>query len=261
MSLGRVGLGLLTLGLLVGLVAQVVATRQVRRELAEVRESLGRLEAQAAETNAALDVLKALAHSQRTAGGDLGLRPYPAPRLQAPTSGEAATHTATSPPASEELQRLIDRKVDEKLRANQKNATGDRKLPLGELVKELGLDPGTEERVAEIANAAKKQILEVTRTPRADGTSLADDLIDAFMKGDEKGTRALFARAFTEKVPGSDLTYAAMVGRIQDRARQGLETHLSPDAYRRFRGMDVKPENVETGFDPWAEYAQKRAAK
>jgi hypothetical protein len=25
--------------------------------------------------------------------------------------------------------------------------------------------------------------------------------------------------------------------------------------------MDVKPENIETGFDPWAEYARTRSTK
>ncbi len=245
------------------LVQQGLAIRNLRRQNTETQEAIGRLEMQGEDLNRRLAALQ-MAALDRPALPSMA-REGDVPRLRVPPQADSAgaLGLVASTVLTDEIQKLVEKKVDDKLKAaqSQKTATGDRKVALADLAKELGLDPGSEERMSEIANGAKQQILEVAKQRRPDGTSLADDLIDSFMKGDEKNTRAVFARLFTDKVPRSDLTYAAAVGRIQDKANQGFQGQLAPDIYRRFRHMDIKPENIETGFDPWAEYARTRSTK
>jgi hypothetical protein len=112
--------------------------------------------------------------------------------------------------------------------------------------------------VEEIANAAKRDIFALIRTPRADGSDFAGDLVKVFLGGEPQKAPAIFARLFTEKIPGTDTTYAAGVGAIQDTARTGLHGVLGDDLYTRYRRMNVHPENIQTGFDPWADYIKEK---
>lgn len=235
-------------------VRESLARRRSERALAAVEERLARLEsAEDAAASAASSIASLV-------------RPSPPPGQARPASVPAFVNPAAvappTPAVSEvDLQQLVDRRIEEKLRDRPKEQKGgDRKLPLHDLAKELALDPATQSRVAEVANDIKRQILELARTPRPDGTSLADELMDAMLKGDEKAAKATFAKIFTEKVPGRDQTYLAGVVGLQDKANQGLERLMGPDAFTRFRHMNVKPENIETGYDPWAEYLKQRAA-
>jgi hypothetical protein len=247
---------------LVGVIAaQGLVLRDVRRELAGVREALGRLEARDdSEASARARMAAALAAAGASAAA-------PPPRLGAPAAAgaTAVSAAAATVPAvtAEQVADLVDRKVEARLKEASKKAppSGDRKLPLHDLAKELGLDPATESRAAEVANAAKRDIFELAKTPRPDGTSLADELVEAMLKGDEKAAKQVFAKLFTEKVPGTGDTYIAAVARIQERAGRGLESVLGSDAYTRFRHMNVKPENIETGYDPWADHVRRRGGK
>ena len=33
---------------------------------------------------------------------------------------------------------------------------------------------------------------------------------------------------------------------------------MGANAFDRYQGMNLKPENIETGFDPWSEYLQQK---
>jgi hypothetical protein len=187
----------------------------------------------------------------------------------ASVAADAATAAAARPPAKdasapvqfteEDIQKIVEAKVEEKLKA--KGGGGkqeDRKMPLFELAKELTLDAAAQTKVASIANTAKKEIFDVLKTPRPDGTNAADDVITAFTSGDKEAAQKVFMKLFTEKIPGTDTPYVAAVARIQEKANQGLSATMGPDIFGRYQHMNLKPENIETGFDPWAEYLQQR---
>jgi hypothetical protein len=63
---------------------------------------------------------------------------------------------------------------------------------------------------------------------------------------------------FSDKIPGTETTYITAVARVQEKAHQGLSVAMGTLAYDKFKTMNIKPENIETGFDPWSEYLQQR---
>jgi hypothetical protein len=247
----------LAAGLCAGVVVQSLSLRRSQRELDRLRARVDQLEARASDGEAAADALVA----EMRARTRIAER-QPGPLAAAVT---APAHPGAAPAIDEAaLERLVDRRIEKKLEASPKAGApggGERKVPLHDLAKELAIDPRAQERVEEIANAAKKEIFDVARTPRADGTSLADDLVAAVLKGDEKGARQVFGKLFTDKVPGTDSTYVAVVTGIQDKANRGLEQTLGPDGYARYRHMSLRPENIETGYDPFGEYVKQHFKK
>jgi len=175
--------------------------------------------------------------------------------------GSAAPAPSSLPPTLEEdIQKIVDARLEEKLQSKSTGKGGgeDRKMPLFDLAKELSLDDAMQGRVASVANTVKKEIFDILKTPRADGTNMADDLLAAFTSGETSAVQKLFGRLFTEKIPGTDTLYVTAVSRVQDQANQGLKQAMGPEAFGRYQGMNLKPENIETGFDPWMDYLHQK---
>lgn len=248
---------LVALPLLAALAWAGATVRGLRAELRAVEDRLARLEAKPrppAPPPAAAAEIDAL----RAEIARVEAKAVEAPRRTS-TPGAAPAVTA------EEVQKIVDERIEAKAAAEpEKKAAGaagagdDRKIPLHDLAKELALDPQTQAQVAEIANQAKREIFDVLKTPRADGTEMASDLMQAFLSGDAQKTTQVFQRLFTEKVPGSGQTYLTAVSVIQDRARQTLRGTMGDAVYGRWEHMGVRPENIETGWDPWADYVKER---
>ncbi len=235
--------------------AQAASARRTKQELEEVRARLERVEARQKEAAA---------------------KPEAVEELRAEIARvEAKTATATAAPADakpgtlptfvteEDIQKIVDEQVEAKLQAKGAQpggggGGGDRKMPLHDMAKELGLDAQTQAKVAEVANSAKKDIFEVARTPRPDGTNIADDLIQAMLSGDGARAQQVFVKLFTDKIPGTETTYLAAISGIQDRAREGLKGILGDSLYTRYEHMNVTPDHIETGFDPFAEYIKEK---
>jgi hypothetical protein len=243
---------LLALPALAALAWAASATRSLRSEVQELKDRLARIEARP-RTEPAAQVAKEV-DALRT---ELA-------RVEAKATSAAASPAPAAPAASvtpDELRKLIDERLEERKTppdAPAANSGGDRKMPLHDLAKELAIDPETQRRVAEIANRTKKEIFDVLKTPRPDGSEMAGDLIQAFLSGDAGRTRQVFQRLFVEKIPGTEQTYLSAVAGIQDRARQTLRGTMGDAIYTRFEHMSVQPENIETGWDPWGDYVKER---
>ena len=67
-----------------------------------------------------------------------------------------------------------------------------------------------------------------------------------------------FQKMFTEKIPGTETTYVSAVSRVQEKANLGLSAAMGTEMFGKFQSMSVKPENIETGFDPWTDYLQQK---
>jgi len=247
-------------GLGIALAVQRGALNDTRQEVDELRARLDKLETrqkEAAPKAQLEEVRQEAARAERKAAA-------------AYTAAEAAAARPAAAPAKddklplavneEDLQKIVDARIEEKLQAKGQNQPGgnDRKLPLHDISKELALDPAVQAKVATLANTAKKEIFDILKTPRPDGTNAAEDLVTAFTSGDTQNVQKLFAKLFTENIPGTQTTYVAAVARVQEKANQGLAAAMGPDAFGKFQHMNVKPENIETGFDPWSEYLQQR---
>jgi hypothetical protein len=228
-------------------------TRALREEVRELKDRLARVEARP----------KAAPPAPEKAVDDLRaeIARVEAKVVAASPSAPGRLPTTVS---EEDIRQIVDERIEERKKADpaEKKAEGfggdDRKMPLHDMSKELALDPETQRRVGEIANRAKREIFDVLKTPRADGTEMAGDLIGAFLSGDAEKTKQVFGRLFTEKVPGSDQTYLASVTGIQERAKQQLRGTMGDALYGRFEHMNVRPENIETGWDPWGEYVKEK---
>ena len=247
----KITLLLLAVPVLAALAWAASSSRALREEVRELKDRLAKLEA------------RPKAPPPPPAGEIDSLRAEIA-RVDAKAAA-ARRETPGVVPTEEDIRKIVDERLEEKATApeaaaRKKEGFGgeDRKLPLHDLSKELALDPETQRRVAEIANRTKKEIFDVLQTPRPDGTEMAGDLIQAFLSGDAQKTQEVFQRLFTEKVPGSEQTYLVTVSGIQDRARGQLKGTMGEAVYTRFEHMSVKPENIETGWDPWGEYVKAK---
>jgi hypothetical protein len=240
----------------VALAVQKSALDDARREVEEVKARVDRVEAKQKEAvgrKAVEELQEQVARAEKKA-------------VAASAAAEAAAKrpapAAAAAPATleEDIQKIVDAKVEEKLQQKGAAKAGgeDRKMPLFDLAKELLLDPATQSRVASIANTVKKEIFDIIKTPRPDGTNMADELLTAFTSGDTAAVQKMFGRLLTEKIPGTDTPYVTAVARVQEKANQGLSQAMGADAYTRYQGMNLKPENIETGFDPWIDYLQQK---
>lgn len=239
----------------VALAFQRSALTDAVREQEQLAGRLARLEErqkEAAEKRAVEDLKEQVARTEKKAAAASAAaeaaakRPLPAPAVPATLE--------------EDIQKIVEAKLEERLQAKgaQKNPGEDRKLPLFDLARELSLDDATKARVSAIANTVKKEIFDILKTPRPDGTNMADELLAAFTSGDTAAVQKLFGRLLTEKIPGTDTPYVSAVTRVQDKANQGLKAAMGDDAFGRYQGMNLKPENIETGFDPWMDYLQQK---
>lgn len=243
----------------VALAVQRSSLSTTRHEVEQLQARLEKIEARQKESaarKAVEELQEQVARAERKAAA-------------ASVAAEAATTAASRAPAKsdnapvafteEDIQKIVDAKLEEKIQAKGgKKGGDDRKMPLFDLSKELLLEPAVQTKVASISNTCKKEIFDILKTPRPDGTNAADDLIKAFTSGNQEEAQKFFLKMFSDRIPGTDTTYIAAVSRVQEKANQGLSAAMGTQVFDRFKSMNIKPENIETGFDPWSEYLQQR---
>jgi hypothetical protein len=154
---------------------------------------------------------------------------------------------------------MIDQKVAEKVQARDgPGGDGQKKRPLGGVAKEVGIPEAVQLKMGELVDGAKLEVFELFRKPREDGSSYADDLVEAMKSGDaEKGTAA-WTRMFKENVPGTDETYFAAAIRVSEATMKEFEKLLTPEQFAKYKHTGVGPLDLETGYDPWAEYWKQK---
>ena len=246
-----------TLG--VALAFQRSALNDARHEQEELAGRLDRLEAKQKEAvgkKAVEELQEQVSRAEKKAVAASAAAEAAAKR-PAPAAPVPAITPAT---LEEDIQKIVDAKIEEKLQAKGAAKAGgqDRKMPLFDLAKELSLDDAAQGRISVIANTVKKEIFDIIKTPRSDGTNMADELLTAFTSGDTAAVQKVFGKLLTDKIPGTDTPYISAVSRVQEKANQGLKGVMGTDAFGRYQGMNLKPENIETGFDPWLDYLQQK---
>jgi hypothetical protein len=243
----------------VALAVQRSSLSTTRHEVEQLQARIDKMEARQKETvarKAVEELQEQVARAERKAQAAAV-----AAEAAASAAGRPVPRDANAPVAftEEDIQKIVDQKLEEKMQAKGGNKGGDdRKMPLFDLAKELVLDPAVQAKVATISNTCKKEIFEILKTPRPDGTNAADDLITAFTSGDQADAQKFFLKLFSDKIPGTETTYIAAVSRVQEKANQGLAAAMGTPVFDKFKTMNIKPENIETGFDPWSEYLQQR---
>lgn len=258
-----VGLVTLTAALAVAVIYQASYVGDLKHELGQLEANMARIESrqkkqeEAAPTRMEIkEIQEDIARVERKA------QAQPA-ATEAPLSPDGRLPTYVT---EEDIAQIVDDRIQERIedgsiqaQGGNQGGGGDRKMPLSEISKELELDPAVEEQVAEVANQTKKDIFELLKTPRTDGTSFADDVVKVFTGGEPERAQELFTRLFTEKIPGTDTTYVVAIGNIQNEGRDKLRGFMGDATYDKYARMNVHPENIQTGWDPWAEYVQQQS--
>lgn len=154
------------------------------------------------------------------------------------------------------LEEVVARKLEEKgVQPREGDGDNKRKPPLAELSRELGLTPSQEDAVAEIVNAGKKRIAELLQIRRADGTCMLDEVVEAFKDPTvQQKMTEIFARLFTEPIPGRGEPYIAEIFRIKEDVKRRLQANMSADQYKQLERSNVDVTEIQTGYDPFTEY-------
>lgn len=222
-------------------------------------KSIGRDVAQArTEVGEAKDQARAAAEKAAEAGKTLADDAAAAP-------GRAA---AAAPPDENKIAEMVAKKLAEKEPATAKRSfeEGKWKPPMEELSREIGLTPEEASALTPILDDGKKKVFELAKLPRLDGSSVMDDLADAFIEAShdpqhgKERAEAVFMKLFTEKIPGREEPYIAEIIRIQKGIKDEAKKVLRPEAYTKMVQSGLDPMDVKTGYDPFAEYVQARVA-
>jgi len=247
----------LVLVLATAVVAQTAYLRSMKRSNDLLADRIGRLESRDREVASRAPDAKP---SERI---EPGLPEDPGSTRAASAAPVPALPSPAAKPAlgADEIADLIEKKVDEKVKAKgEDNGFGGKKRPLGEVARELGLPQPVEVRMAEFANEGKKKSFEILRTPRADGTSIVTDIVQAFQSGDQakENVQAAFLKIFKENVPGTQETYLSAILKVGDEVSKKFESILTPDQLTAFKHTGVGPLDLETGYDPFTEYVKTK---
>jgi hypothetical protein len=162
----------------------------------------------------------------------------------------------------------VERIVEQKMKQNQ---PGHQKPPpeLSEVAQKMGLGNAEQKELEDIIRKKQQQQLELFKTPRADGSNLLDDLAAGLVavrtsgQPSEEAIRQVYFRFYqrvaTEKVPGTNHTYAQAMRKTQEEAYQAMKSALSDEKFEMFQSLGVRnPMDMRIADDPVGKYIQQR---
>tara|TARA_R110002072_G_scaffold132549_2_gene272659 strand:+ start:111 stop:653 length:543 start_codon:yes stop_codon:yes gene_type:complete len=158
----------------------------------------------------------------------------------------------------------INEAVDEKLEEIKQK--WNKKPQLKTVAKLLELDERQERVIEEQVREGQNQIRSILAQPTAQGTSLLDELVEVMARGQTPAAGALWGkwlgRLQTEKVPGTDLTYAARLEQTKAAVRASFRQVMSPEQYTEFEEWAFDPTEVEgISESPWSDFGERVAAR
>lgn len=184
-------------------------------------------------------------------------------RLATLENNAVAAAGSGAPSDPDAIDDLVTRKVDEKLKGQQKKGGlfgDDKKRPLADVSKDLALTELQEDQFAEAINSSQKLCFGIITTPRNDGTNILDDVVAAMQDPEhaEERVKAAFMQIFTAKIPGSDETYLGRIMQEKATLNGEFKKILTEDQMKKFDRLGQDPHEIQTGYDPYSEYMQQR---
>lgn len=183
----------------------------------------------------------------------------------APPDAAADGAGAAARPFEDVVAERVEKKVAERIEAlaardKERGDDGKWKAPIDELAKEISLTEAQKDETKRIFDASRDETFALLKTMRLDGGSLLDDYAAALKSGTDpvETTKSLFARIFSEKVPGSDRTYVAEFIEIEQGVREQLGRKLDAAQMKRLTGLHVDLLDVKTGYDPVGDYVRAK---
>ncbi len=155
---------------------------------------------------------------------------------------------------------VVDRKLEERLAKGEKENEGlldqeESKPSVSELSKAVEMTPEQEDATVSVLNEGKRRSFEILNTPRADGGSMAGDLVAALKntKDPKEAVGAWFQRILKEKIPGRSETYVAEIMKIKNATWEGLGGALDEKQMTKLKRMGLDILEVKTGYEPFEE--------
>lgn len=175
-------------------------------------------------------------------------------------------HPEPGAATEEQIQKIVEKTLNEK-GAHRWMHDGKLKPPMNEYSKELGLTSTQEAEFLRSVNDGKREVFDLLRVPRPDGTSLADDFVDIFKNPpQEQGAAAqkggeVWLKLFSERVPGRETTYIAEILTIQGKMKSDFQMTLTPEQMQHHLQSGVDPLDIKTGYEPFEEYLAEELKK
>ena len=217
-----------------------------RRSPEDTGRRVAALEREVASLRAALE----RAGARMTPGKENTGEPGSLPAENGGSAREPGGDRVTGNPASlgaltdDTVDRAAQRVIDKLER--HKNKRPDIDLFASELKLTLEQRNKTEEIVAD----GQHRIHAVLRVPMADGTVLMDEFVEAFAKGmaqpgRDHGVGKLLQRVGSEKIPGTEETFAARIESIKGEMREQFRKAWSKKQYRMYEQWQLDPSEIQ----------------
>ena len=174
-----------------------------------------------------------------------------------PRTADAPAGKARDPErAAEEIRALVDKAVEKK--AKQIERMRNKKPSIDVFAETLALNDQQRRLVERDVVQAQQEIRTILEIPAADGTNFLDELVEVMAQGmanpgknPGRGMR-LFGRIMSEKIPGTDETYAARIETVKGGLRQSFKSNFDEKQYATFETWRMDPSEVQDiPGSPW----------
>ncbi len=159
------------------------------------------------------------------------------------------------------IEDLVDRKLIETVQRARMGKNKGKRPPVEQLAQYLELTPAQQQRIRDLIDGAKDDLLELMRAERRDGGTLGSDLAEVMRTkaGPEAKRKAVMSELFGKSPPGTNESYFT---RIMDMRAESLDEFyeaLDDSQYEKFRSLGIDPFAVQTGYSPFRDLAKGAA--
>ena len=150
----------------------------------------------------------------------------------------------------DEISKMVEKKV-----AEERDSYFKKKKPRFErFVAVLKLDEDQAESVRDAVFKGQAAVLDLLKIQREDGTSFADELVEAFATGDEKNMGKVFMRIIAARIPGREETYLQEVIKQSMEVRGEFKDIMTPEQFGKYAESGVEPMDVQIKGNPFEAY-------
>ncbi len=179
-------------------------------------------------------------------------------RLQSVEDTIAQADISLSETIAERVEEVVDEKVDELEKKQNK------KPSLEVFADVLELTDNQRSTVDEQVWLGQKEVRTILETPTTDGSILIDELVDVLAAGEAKhpdagpGFMKWLGRVISEKIPGTETTYAAEIETVKNNVRDVFRSEFTEEQYAKFESWGVDPTEIkELNDNPWADFEER----
>jgi len=246
-KVGGVALILSALALGLALLALTRKSESPSSPRAPVRtDRVGDLERRVADLADEVEALKT-GRPVGTRAGDFAL-----PSLTGGENAGGQTDNAPRDAETEALKALVDVAVDRKAAQVMEDlrVKADKKPSIGVFASTLDLTPEQRAAAERVIVEGQREIHRILNLPTASGANPMDELVEIFARGiaepgKDHGFGRWVSRYLTEKIPGTDETYAARTEAVKNEVRASFKRDWSEAQYREFQEWGLDPTEIK----------------